>query len=303
MGDEHVHPPNSPNDVPGASVGNFARHLGQSLRDTAEHIGHTFAHPLESFAREPIETANTLGAPAQLARPAMTGARALTKVNPEVATNRVFRPGPADSEFPSIAPEAFSDVKKFGGDTPRTILGNPKVGVNELRRGSSSPSASDTAIQHLQEKGLEPFMDRARQMGMQISGDEIVDATRKAIPDLMRVRDPQGAARLEQQAKEAFGGKTFTPDQFRNWLKTENGTLQSFYNKSGAAQGAAESAGTPSAIEKAQADAIRDTLYRHLDPENGGAGPRAIQHRKAGMLLTSEMLRNVAPIPYWEKSQ
>ncbi len=277
-------------DTPGASFGNLARHIGNAASDTASDIGHTFMHPLESFAREPIGTVNTLGAPAQLARPAMAGARALTEVNPERGMNRVFRPSPSDAEFPAVSPEAMSDVKKFGGETPRTILGNPKVGVNELRRGTQIPSASDTAIQHLQQKGLEPWMDRARQMGVQISGDEIVDATRKAIPDLMRVRDPAGAARLEQQAQQAFGGKKFTPDQFRDWLKTENGTLQSFYNKSAGGQGAAEAAGTPTAIEKAQADAIRETLYKHLDPEHGGAGPRSIQQRTGNVLD----LRNAA---------
>jgi hypothetical protein len=289
MGDSNqMHP--DIQDTPGASIGNFGRNLLKSVTDTASDIGHTFRHPAESFAQEPIGTANTLGAPAQLLKPGMAGARALTKVNPERGMNRVFRPTPADAEFPDVSPEAVSDVKRFGGQTPQTILGNPKVGVNEFRRGGETPSPADITVQTLQQQGLEPWLDRARKMGVQIPGDEIVAATKKAIPDLMRVRDPQGAARLEQQAQQAFGGKAFSPDQFRDWLRTENGTLQSFYNKSAGAQGATEMAGTPTAIEKAQSDAVRDTLYRHLDPENAGAGPRSIQQR-TGRVLD---LRNAA---------
>lgn len=256
--------------------------LGE-LSGIASAVANIATNTGESFANDPV---GTIATPYAIAHGLYHGGRALTQINPERGVNRVFRPASSDSEFPKVAPEAFSDVKRFGGDVPKTIFGKPKPGNENLVPGG----ATSTAIEHLQGQGLEPWMARARQMGVQIPGDEIVAATRKAIPDLMRTRDPQGAAALESQAQQAFGGKAFTPDQFRDWLKTENGTLQSFYNKSAGAQGGAEMAGTPTAIEKAQADAMRETLYRHLDPENNGAGPREIQQRTGNVIG----LRNAA---------
>lgn len=259
-----------------------ANELVNPIRAVGDFFG-GLMHPGEMVANDPLGAAALVGG---AGRGIKEGFQGLTRVNPERGLNRIYRPTAADSDFPAITPEAISDVKRFGGKVPQTILGNPKPGNADMAPGG----VTDTAVGNIQSQGLEPWLARARNMGVQIPGDEIVAATRKAIPDLMRTRDPQGAARLEQQAQGAFGGKTFTPDQFRDWLKTENGTLQSFYNRSGASQGAAETAGTPTAIEKAQADAMRDTLYRYLDPENEGAGPREIQ-RRTGQVIG---LRNAA---------
>lgn len=232
--------------------------------------------------------------------------RSIVKLNPERASNRIFRPTPADTDFPEVTPEAFSDLRRYGGAMPQSTLGKtmqaigkttggagwdqPVVGAADLRVGATP---IDTAIKNMQ-AGLDPWLDRARQMGVQIPGDQIVTATQKAIPDLMWTRDPNGAQALVDQARQAFGGKTFTPDQFRDWLKTENGTLRSFYNQAAPAQGAAQNAGTPSAIEEAQANAIRDNLYRYLDPDNNGDGPREIQRRTGNLYK----LRNAAERRY-----
>lgn len=272
--------------APAATVGGMALGAAGAAGGGAAGRGAVKAFGGGPDAQELAETVGNIGGGALGGFAGSKAGPALTRLNPERAVNRIFRPSPSDSEFPEVAPQAFSDVKKFGGSTPQTFTGKPKVGVAELRPGGNT----DAAIQAMQGQGLEPWLARARNMGVKIPGDEIVAATRKAIPDLMRVRDLQGAAALESQAQEAFGGKTFSPDQFRDWLKTENGTLRSFYNKPGVGQGAAEAAGTPTAIEKAQADAMRDTLYRHLDPEHGGAGPREIQQR-TGNVIT---LRNAA---------
>jgi hypothetical protein len=148
----------------------------------------------------------------------------------------------------------------------------------------------DAAIKHLQEQGLDPWINQAEQRGVRIPGDELVHATRSAIPDLMWQRDPVGAQALVNDAQAAFGGQTFIPSQFRDWLKTNNGSLRSFYNQAGASQDAKVAAGTPSAIEKAQADQIRNSLYSYIDPANGGAGPREIQERTGNLIN----LRNAA---------
>jgi hypothetical protein len=202
-----------------------------------------------------------------------------TRLNPERAVNRIFRPTPADTDFPEVTPEAFSDLKRYGGQINTSLTGKPKLGAGDLRVGSEP---INTAIGNMQ-AGLDQWLDRARTAGVKIPGDQIVNATKQAIPDLLWTRDPQTAQSLVGEAQQAFGGKTFTPDQFRDWLKTENGTLRSFYNRAAPVQGAAEQAGTPSAIEEAQANAIRNELYQYLDPEHNGAGPREIQRRTGNL--------------------
>lgn len=223
------------------------------------------------------------------------GANALTEINSQRAGNVIYRPTPADTGFPEITQEAMADLKRYGGEMPQSNIGKASQAVGKVigSKGYSRPiveannlkvnaPAIDKAISTVQ-AALDPYLDNARNLGVQIQGDHLVVATKNAIPDLMWTRDPQGAQALVDEAQRAFGGKQFTPDQFRDWLKTENGTLRSFYNRAAPIQGAAQQAGTPSAIEEAQADTIREQLYKAIDPENNGEGPRQIQKRTGNL--------------------
>ena len=200
---------------------------------------------------------------------AVRAVRGLTKLNPEVATERAWRPGPADSDFPKIAPQAVSEVKTFGRPNVRTNAGTIE--------------AAGPAIEAHQ-NALEGWMNRARQAGVTVSGDDIVRATEAAIPQTMKLESPAEAARLVEQARQAYGGRRFSVDDFRQYLREKNSGQQSFYGKSNSAQQAGITSGTPAAIEKAQGDAIRDVLYRALDPEGEGAGPRQIQERTGSVI-------------------
>ena len=207
-------------------------------------------------------------------------------LDPEVATEQVFRPGPADSEFPKIAPGAFSDVKAFGGAPPRGLFGRPTVGVKDLAPGGNTTAA----IGAMQEQGLEPWLARARSINTQINGDQIVQATRSAIPELMWTKDPAGAAAIVREAQQTWGGKQFTPDQFRDFLRTGNAGLSRFYKQAPTGQQSAITSGSAPAINDAEISGIRRALYESLDPENGGAGPREIQERTGAVTN----LRNAA---------
>ena len=197
------------------------------------------------------------------------------RLDPEVAAERAWRPSPADSEFPQSTPKAGSDVKTYG---------NPGV-----RNNADTIPAANNAIALLQQ-GMEAYLQRAERAGVQIPGDVLVQATQRAIPDLLWTQDPATAQGLIASADRAFGGRYFDVGRWRDWLRTENASLKKFYSQAGAGQSSAGIAGTPPAIEAAQAQAMRDALYQYLSPEDSGAGPRQIQSRTGDVIA----LRNNA---------
>jgi len=95
----------------------------------------------------------------------------------------------------------------------------------------------------------------------------------------MKLEDPGQVSAILQRVRDAYAGKQFTVDQFRDFLKTGNASDSPFYNKSATGQATSAAAGNPPAIEAAITQAQREALYKALDPENEGAGPREIQQR------------------------
>lgn len=189
------------------------------------------------------------------------------RVDPRIAVNRALRPVPSDPGFPEHTPQSLAAIKEANnGVNPATIT-NGKLDMIDV---------SNKAISQHQ-AALDKWLARAK--GVRVSGDELVNATQQAIPELMWTRDPAGARALIQQAQDAFGGKMFTVDQFRTFLKSENADLSAFYKRAPGVQADAAVAGTPPGIEAAQTQRIRDVLYKALDPEGDGAGPRTIQAR------------------------
>ena len=266
--------------VPG--LGEQSQHAGERLQsgDIRGGLGETAGLGFNTAAM--LESPNIVRG----IRAAPSAMRGLTKINPEVASEQAFRPTAADAEFPKVAPPAFSDVKAFGGSTPKTMFGQPKVGVEQIAPGGNTSSA----IESMQTQGMEPWLARARQAGVTVRGDEIVNATRNAIPQLMWTKDPAGAKALIDEAQRTWGGKQFSPDEFRDFLKTGNAGLSRFYKQAPTAQGAAATAGSPPAINEAEISGIRNALYKTLDPEGQGAGPQQVQERTGNVIN----LRNAA---------
>lgn len=198
--------------------------------------------------------------------------RNLRRVDTRVATNRALRPTPSDPNFPDHTPQSLAAIKEANnGVNPATIT-NGKLDMIDV--------SGKAIAQH--QAALDKWLTRAK--GVRVPGDEIVNATHQAIPELMWTRDPAGARALIQQAQDAFGGKMFTVDQFRTFLKSENADLSAFYKRTPGAQTDAAVAGTPPGIEAAQTRRIRDVLYKALDPEGDGAGPRTIQARTGDLI-------------------
>jgi hypothetical protein len=244
----------------GSSAGNFLTNTGNALRDTGEDVANVFRHPVESFANDPIATANTIGAPAQLIHGGIQAGRALTATDPAVATTRALRPPPNSEEFPLNARQAISRIKAVNpGFRPGVENGEFNV-----------PGAASRAITAHQD-ALEPWLQRME--GTTVPHEPIVEATRQAIGKMLP-SEQQGAQPLIDRAAQDYSG--LGPRELRSRLALINERLSPFYNKSAAGQ-SQMLADIPDAVLKAQRDSIASTLYNHLDPENAGAGPRAIQ--------------------------
>lgn len=197
---------------------------------------------------------------------AVTGA---FEADPDIALVKALKPTPSDSGFTDRLADARANIK--------AAAGKDIEGTEDLIQGTKAGIASH-------QKALNAWMMPARIRNVQVPGDPIVQATRDAIPDTLALEDPKAAASIVSQIDDAYGGKTFTVDKLRNLLKAKNAELDSFYDKATGKQQASVTSGSPQAVVKAQRDAIADSLYKALDPENDGAGPRLIQQQTGDMM-------------------
>ena len=252
----------------------FQGRLGNLLH-SAPLIEHPYETIKNAFAEDPI---GTIQAPLAMAMGATdkipdagAGVSRLTRADPTVAVTRALRPTPSNPDFPIDLPRAISLVKAAN---PRGLRGfKPSVENGQL----NIAPAVDRAIAMHQE-ALQPWLERAE--GQRFSGQPVIEATRAAAGRLLPSEAPSGE-RLIEQAHQDYGD--FTPQELRDRLTLLNQRLSSFYNRAPGAQSAALS-DIPEAVLKAQRDAVADTLYRGLDPENEGAGPRLIQSRTGDLI-------------------
>jgi hypothetical protein len=201
------------------------------------------------------------------------------KVDPRIAINRSLRPVPSNPDFPENIPQTLSSIKAL----------NPgfKPGI-ENGQLNLIPAADKAIAAH--KEALAPWLQRAE--GQRISGAPIVQATREATGRMLPSEAEAGRG-LVSRAQADYGD--FAPQELRDRLALLNQRLSPFYNGSPMAQSHAL-ADIPEAVLKAQRDATADTLYRGLDPENQGAGPREIQARTGNLidLRDAAMRRNNA---------
>jgi hypothetical protein len=174
---------------------------------------------------------------------------------------RALRPTPSNEDFTENLPQAMSVIKATNpGFRPAVINGQ----LNLI------PAAQRT-VNALQQTGLEPWLQRME--GTTVDTSPIVAATAKAIRGMLP-SEQQGAQGLIDRAQQDYAN--LSPRELRDRLRLLNDRLSPMYNASQQRQSTIL-ADIPDAVLKAQRDAVAETLYRHLDPENMGAGPRQIQ--------------------------
>lgn len=182
------------------------------------------------------------------------------RVDPRIAVARSLRPPPSDPGFPQRIPQTLQAVKAVNPGY------KPAIEDGQL----NLVKAANKAISAHQEM-LQPWLDRME--GTRVSGQPIVDATREAVSGMLPSEQAAGQA-LVERAQQDY--RDFTPKELRDRLSLLNERLSPFYKGSPSKQSAAL-ADIPESVLKAQRDATADTLYKHLDPENAGEGPRRIQ--------------------------
>jgi hypothetical protein len=234
-----------------AQAGNWGRAVGQTLGTAAQIAG---PKALESVG------------------PVVKAAERISNVHPlradiRVATTRALRPTPSNAGFSQRLPQTLAAIKEANpGFEPAIVEGELNL-----------VPAANVAIAH-NEAALGKWIARAK--GTTISGEPIVKATAKATQKMLP-SERAFANSLIERARNDYG--EFSPEALRSRLALLNERLSPFYNKSAAGQSSAL-ADIPDAVVKAQRDAVADTLYRHLDPEHSGAGPRSIQSRTGDLI-------------------
>lgn len=201
------------------------------------------------------------------------GVKSLARVDPTTAMVKALRPTPSNSGFTENLSESLPYIKSAAS--------------GPIRSNEDLIAATKNAVSGHQ-GSLDAWLDRGRRMGLQISGDPIVTATEGALSSAMKMENPGQASAIIYQIRKAYGAKKLSVDQMRQLLKDKNAELDSFYDKSTGKQNSTVTSGAPQAVVKAQRDAIADTLYKALDPENQGAGPRSIQRQTGNMMELSD---------------
>lgn len=192
-----------------------------------------------------------------------------------VAITKSLRPIPSNSDFPMDTEAAVNAIK---GANPQTVEGTngtvpfkPEV---DIKTGKFNlPGAAQKAI-NAYKATLEPWFNRVEGQTTPLQGP--IKATIDTV-SRMNPSDQGEHAYLIDKAVQDYGG-THTAREVKDKLELINKHLNAFYNQSASGQNAAL-AKTPVAVLEAQRNALADDLYKFLDPENAGAGPRAIQKR------------------------
>lgn len=253
------------NGVPG--LGGALDRAGEKFAagDVAGGIGDTLGTATNFYLGAKVPEAIVKGKAAIAATPEY--AKSVLAANPTIAINKAlkFRPTADISDIPG----ALADVK--------AAEVTPTVSNDTLLQNITAAKAANRAAfdKWIDNKGDVP-----------VSGAPILAATAASIPETMWIENPKMAQSIIDSAK---GYATdLTADKLARILEEKNGELNSFYNRAPSAQQAAVQSGAPEAVVKAQRDSAAAVLYDFLDPDNKGAGPRAIQRRYGAMLELEE---------------
>lgn len=233
---------------------------------------------------------------------AIHGSGGINTTRPDVAMTRVFRPTPSNSDFPEspILPETMERIKAVtSADNDNSAPYAPgrmrsfmsSLGINLPGGGKKPftpgiengqlnliPAAQKAADVHAQ--ALDPYFDRME--GTTVNHSPIVEATKNAVGSMLPSEQGSPAAQ-SLVARADMDYRNLGPREMAARKADLNKKLQSYYGKSDAGKSAALT-DMPEAVLKAQRDAVAETLYRHLDPENEGAGPREIESRRGDIL-------------------
>lgn len=205
-------------------------------------------------------------------------AQKIGKVNPTEAMVKAIKPTATNGRFLSDLDRAMPEIKATEQE-----LGKPIQSVRDLLEATR---AAKDRVWSQYEQIAGPQAQRG------VDGTPIADAILRSIPAKVRLESPQKVAEMVSLADKYR--QTFTVQQLETLLQETNAELQGFHAKYPAMQRAALKSNPETAHTVAQADTIRDVIYKALDSAGEGAAPAELKRRYGALLnLENESLRRV----------
>jgi hypothetical protein len=126
---------------------------------------------------------------------------------------------------------------------------------------------------------FQPYVDQAEAHGLQLSGDEVANAMKAAIPEQFKFENPDIAAKMNADADATYKGKSLSPSQVQKFIETNNAKLKAYFDAKGDVQNAQSLTQAQKAVTLAQQDAYHNILYKSIDPVAEGQNVAELQKR------------------------
>lgn len=187
------------------------------------------------------------------------------------AMTKALKPLSTNLQFKDNIGRALPEIK-----ATETALGKPIESVEDLAKGIK---LAKRKVWSEYEAMLGP---NAAKM---VDGSPIADAIIKTIPGKLRLQNPAAAAKIEELANTYR--RNFSIAELDDFLGTSNAELASYYAKYPAARTTAQNANPEIAQNVAEAESLRDVIYKAIDSSGGGDAAREIK-RRYGSLMNME---------------
>jgi hypothetical protein len=183
------------------------------------------------------------------------------------------------------------DSIKFQRDVNTAM---PEINESAGTLGKPPVANVDDMLESVKDAKQRVWAQRVAMTGDQgsrgISLEPAADAIEKTITPRMKLHDP-AAVQAIQVIADRYRGRTFTIQEAEELIHGGNAELKRYYAKNPAAQQMSAAENPDTAALVAETDAIRKTVYGHLDQAGGGEGPRTLGRRYGALAHVEEELR------------
>lgn len=170
------------------------------------------------------------------------------------------------------------------------------VAMPELKAAADKAGLKIEGIHSLDEAhqlAMDDLVSKQKQlMGnrvIEVSGQPIADAIKKAMPKIFRTENPEDAAGIDEWADKTYG-RNFTHEELNELRKDANAAAQGYYGKLPQGQMALDRK-VDMAVKVAKGNAIRNTLYDALENQSGtGEAMRDVNLRIRSLLTSQDVL-------------
>lgn len=200
--------------------------------------------------------------------------RTAVPAEPRVMLIQALKPRSTRTRFGDSLDMALPELK-----VTEQTLGRPIATIDDLK--DAIPLAKRRVRAQYDE-----MAGPLRAMGSTVDLSPVAEAVAQSIPTKTLLKNPARARALARQA-QAFQGR-FTLEQAEQFLRETNAELEGFYQKYPFAQRKALASNPRVAGLEAEAQALRDAIYKTLDHPGQGVAARQLQRRYGALLEVEE---------------